>query len=304
VSKLITTLGTLDADELEMILPHEHIFVGMETGRPPAQTDVEDVVALMAPEVEKAKDVGITALVACTPVGVGRYVAAVKAVSEETDFPIVVPTGIYREPWIPDWAHNAEEAALRDWMLGELQDEIEDTGVQAAWIKLSAGDEDMTETEAKILRAAGTAGRETHACIGSHTVAGRVVKDQLAVLEEVGYPLDRFIWIHAQNEDDFDVNVELARRGVWIEYDAIGSASFDDDFFIDRIRRMLDAGLGDRVLLSHDRGWYDPSKPGGGTPRPFTYISETFLPKLEEAGMDEETIRKMTVDNPFRAFAR
>ena len=189
-------------------------------------------------------------------------------------------------------------------MLDELQGEIEDTGVQAAWIKLSAGDEDMTETEAKILRAAGTAGRETHACIGSHTVAGRVVKDQLAVLEEVGYPLDRFIWIHAQNEDDFDVNVELARRGVWIEYDAIGSASFDDDFFIDRIRRMLDAGLGDRVLLSHDRGWYDPSKPGGGTPRPFTYISETFLPKLEEAGMDEGTVRKMTVDNPFRAFAR
>jgi phosphotriesterase-related protein len=91
---------------------------------------------------------------------------------------------------------------------------------------------------------------------------------------------------------------------VWIEYDAIGSASYDDDFFIDRIRRMLDAGLGDRLLLSHDRGWYDPSKPGGGTPRPFTYISETFLPKLADAGIDQETVRKMTVENPFRAFAR
>lgn len=304
MSKLITTQGPLDPDDVEMILPHEHIFVGMETDRPPAQTDVKDVVALMAPEIEKAKDVGVTALVACTPVGVGRYVAAVKAVSEETDFPLVVPTGIYREPWIPDWAQAAEEAAIRDWMQDELQEEIEDSGVQAAWIKLSAGDEDMTEIEAKILRAAGRAGRETNACIGSHTIAGRVVTDQLEVLEEVGYPLDRFIWIHAQNEEDFDINVELARRGVWIEYDAIGSASFDDDFFIDRIQRMLDAGLGDRLLLSHDRGWYDPSKPDGGTPRPFTYISETFLPKLRDAGVDEETVHKMTVENPFRAFAR
>ena len=49
---------------------------------------------------------------------------------------------------------------------------------------------------------------------------------------------------------------------------------------------MLDAGLGDRLLLSHDRGWYDPAQPGGGTPKPFTYLSEVFLPKLRAAGVD------------------
>jgi phosphotriesterase-related protein len=58
------------------------------------------------------------------------------------------------------------------------------------------------------------------------------------------------------------------------------------------------------VMLSHDRGWYDPAKPGGGTPKPFTYISEQFLPKLEAAGVDEAAIDMLTVDNPFRAFAR
>ena len=67
---------------------------------------------------------------------------------------------------------------------------------------------------------------------------------------------------------------------------------------------MLDAGLGERVLLSHDRGWYDPAKPGGGKPRPFTYLSETFLPKLRAAGVNEDTLRLITIDNPFRAFAR
>jgi predicted metal-dependent phosphotriesterase family hydrolase len=43
-------------------------------------------------------------------------------------------------------------------------------------------------------------------------------------------------------------------------------------------------GLGHRLLLSHDRGWYDPAQPGGGTPRPYTYICEHFLPKLRAAG--------------------
>ena len=74
--------------------------------------------------------------------------------------------------------------------------------------------------------------------------------------------------------------------------------------FTGRIQRMLDAGLGDHLLLSHARGSYDPAQPGGGVPRPFTYISEQFLPKLRAAGVDEATIRQLTRTNPFRAFAR
>ena len=98
----------------------------------------------------------------------------------------------------------------------------------------------------------------------------------------------------------------MARRGAWIEYDGIGGAGGEEgnQFYIDRIRRMLDAGFGDQIMLSMDRGWYDPAQPGGGTPRPFTYLSEVFLPKLIAAGVDDATIRKLTCDNPFRAFAR
>ena len=36
----------------------------------------------------------------------------VKAVSDATGLPILVPTGIYREPWIPDWAYAASEDEL------------------------------------------------------------------------------------------------------------------------------------------------------------------------------------------------
>lgn len=305
MAQLITTLGLKSADELGMILPHEHIYV--DTRQPSPVTDVqvtkEDVIRLMQPEVEKARAAGVTALVECSPVGVGRRPDLVRAVSESANYPIVVPTGIYREPWIPPWAHEASEAKLRDWMLSELQDEIAGAGVQASWIKLSAGDDGITDCEAKILRAAAVAGAATNAVIGSHTIRGRVVRDQLDIVEAAGYTPERFIWIHTQNEPDFDLHLEMARRGAWLEYDGIGGGQ-DDERYIERILRVLDAGFGHRVMLSHDRGWYDPAKPGGGSPRPFTYISETFVPKLRARGVDEATIRQMTHVNPFNAFAR
>lgn len=257
----------------------------------------------MAPEIEKAKTAGVTALVECSPVGVGRRADLDKAVSEATAFPIVVPTGIYREPWIPTWAQQAGEDALHDWMLGELTGEIENSGVRAAWIKLSAGDDGITTQETKILRAAARAAKATGAIIGSHTIRGRVVKDQLAIIEQQGYTPARYIWIHTQAEPDFALHLELAQRGVWIEYDAIGNLDGPTDArYIEMIQRLLDAGHA-KILLSHDRGWFDPGN-RQRTPEPFTYLGEIFLPKLRAAGFDEATITLLTHRNPFSAYAR
>ena len=302
---LVTTLGPKRAEDLGMILPHEHVFVDLRTWDQPgyAQAETADVIALMGPQLEAARAAGVTALVECTPVGVGRRADILKAVSEASGMPLVVPTGIYREPWVPDWAQAASEDALREWMLGELTGQIEQTGVRAGFVKLSAGDDGITDCETKILRAAARAARETGAAIGSHTIRGRVVRDQLDIIESCGYSAERFIWIHASAEPDVALNLELARRGAWVEYDWIGDEATDASF-VERILRMLDAGLGGRLLLSHDRGWYDPAQPGGGTPKPFTYISETFLPKLRAAGLDEAALRMLTHENPFRAFAR
>jgi len=306
VAGLITTLGPKGADELGLILPHEHVFTDLRTSDQPgyAQADPADVVAVMAPEIERARQAGVTAIVEASTVGVGRRADILLAVSEAMQFPIVVPTGIYREPWIPTWAHRASEGELHHWMLGELTGEVESTGVQAGWIKLSAGDDGLTAAETRVLRAAGRAAAATKSAIGSHTVRGRVVREQLDILEAVGHAPDRFVWIHAQAEPDLDVHLEMARRGAWVEYDAIGSDAFDDAFFVRGVQRLLDAGLGGRLLLSQDRGYYDPAKPRGGTPRPYTYLTERFLPALRAAGLDNATITQLTQTNPFAAFAR
>lgn len=306
MTQLYTTLGRKSAGDVGMILPHEHIFVDLRTWDKPgyAQAEAADVVALMSPEIEKIKALGVTALVECTPIGVGRRADLDKAVSEATGFPVLVPTGIYREPWIPPWAHDASEDALFTWMLGELTDHLEESDFPAGWIKLSAGDDGMTATETKILQAAVRAGKETGAVIGSHTIKGRVVRNQLDVIEAQGYRADRYIWIHTQAEPDFDLHLEMAKRGAWLEYDAIGNPGAPDDpTIISYIQRLTAAGFGSQILLSHDRGWFDPGTPDG-VPLPYTYISETFIPKLRASGFDDSAIRQLTAVNPFNAFAR
>lgn len=306
MSILHTTLGPKTHADLSagMILPHEHVFVDLRQPHVPgyAVAETSAVIALISPYIEEIKTLGITALVECTPVGVGRRIDILKAVSQATDFPLVVPTGIYREPWVPAWARAASEDALHDWMLAELTDTIEETSVQAAWIKLSAGDDGITAIEEKILRAAARAAHTTNALIGSHTIRGRVVLDQLGIIEQMGYTAERFVAIHASAEPDFDLTLAIAKRGAWVEFDWVGGEP--DEPLITRILRLLDAGYAHKLLLSHDRGWFDPAQPGGGTPKPYTYLSTVFLPKLRAAGLDAATLHQITHHNPFAAFAR
>jgi len=305
--RLHTTQGSFDRGDLGLVLPHEHVFVDLGPMEAANWRDADpaDVVDVMAPEIERARDAGVTALVEATPEGVGRRVDIDLAVSEATDFPIVVPTGVYQEPSIPDWVRESSEDELLEWLLEDLTEGVDDTGVLAAWIKVSTDDDDpdgLSPGEEKILRAAARAGAETGALIGSHTLFGDLVHQQLDVIEAVGYDPERFVWIHAQ-ADDLDANREVAERGAYVEYDWIGGDDQDDADYLDRTEAMAEAGYADRLLLSQDRGWYDPSEPGGGEQRPYTYLPAEFLPKLRER-LDDATVRQLTHDNPFDAYAR
>ena len=302
--RLYTTLGALRADQLGMILPHEHVFVDLRTPDTPgyAAADTADVLALMVPQIEAIKDLGVTALIECSTGGVGRRADLDLAVSRATNFPIVVPTGIYREPWIPSWVHDASDSEIEAWMLRELDDQIEASGFRAGWIKLSAGDDGITPLEARILRAAVRASSRTGALIGSHTIRGRVVMDQLDIVEQEGGRTDRFLSIHTHAEPDWELHKAVAARGAWIEYDNIGAVPVTES--ADLIMRALDAGLSGQLLISHDRGWFDPALPNGGIPKPYTVLNLELLPLLERRGVDQETILLLTHNNPFAAFAR
>lgn len=301
---LFTTMGPLRRHDMGMILPHEHIFVDFRKPDQPgyAVADEAEVVAAMAPRFEEIKDRGITAFVECTPTGVGRRADLDLAVSRATGVPVVVPTGSYREPWVTPFLRTASDDEMEGWMVRELTERFDEADFRAGWIKLSAGDDGISLLEERLLRAASRAAARTGAVIGSHTMRGQVAMEQLDIIEDEGYSATRFIWIHTQKETDLGFHDAAVARGAWIEYDHVSREP--DEEVKSLILRALEVGQARNLLISHDVGWFDPAKPGGGTQRSYTHLSDVMIPLLREAGVDDETLRQLTEDNPFNAYAR
>ena len=81
----------------------------------------------------------------------------------------------------------------------------------------------------------------------------------------------------------------ICRRGAFVGFDRQGGRG--DDRVVPLVMALLDAGFADHVLISGDAS--------RSYARPIT----AFLPKLKSAGADEETLRRITVDNPRRFLA-
>jgi phosphotriesterase-related protein len=334
--RLRTVLGDVEAHHTGIILPHEHLYCDLRPlrGREPVRDDPQAVIAAELPLLKEAREAGAGLLVEPTPPGVGRDPLLLRRLAELSYVNVVAATGLYKEPLLLQRAYTRPEQYLADWFeieittgilpvfgdsllgeslvtdsaLGRASDQLAETPVRAGVIKLAASDQGLQDVEAKALRAAVRAARRTGVAIISHAPSGRAFQQQLDVLAEAGGDPARFVQVHAHQEPDFDLHLRALRRGAWIEYDAIGAQP--DERFIGLIRRVLDAGFADRLLLSQDVvGWRAGAPQGGnvdehGAPRRrYAYLLREFLPRLLEAGVSQETIQQLTVDNPRRLLA-
>lgn len=306
---LQTVKGPVSIDQLGLILPHEHLFTDLRGPAVPdyAQGDPDDVARALSANMAAAYTNGTTALVECSTVGVGRNVAILQRLAEETPMHLIAPTGVYRDAFVPAPMRDMSAEAISDLWLRDLVEGIDGTRVRAGFIKIAMSDDGPTPLEVRNLKAAARASKQTGAIIGSHTIGGAVVRREIDILEAEGLDLRRFIWIHAQSEPDTAIQFEVARRSAYLEYDAIGAAGQSQSAMRDYSLALVEAGYAEQILLSHDAGWYQPGRPGGipenGTLRGYTALMTDFIPALRIAGMTPETIHLLTVTNPARAFA-
>jgi phosphotriesterase-related protein len=304
-----TVKGDVPVASLGLILPHEHLFVELRGPSAPnyGAADLDKVAEVVRPHLKVIERIGVTALVDCAPVGVGRNAAVLRHLAELTSIHIVAPTGIYKEGLIPVALLDLSADALAELWIGELTEGMEGTDSRAGFIKVAMSDDGPRPIEVRNLQAAAIASRETGAVVASHTIGGAAARREMDVLEKAGHDLSRFIWVHAHSEPDTAIHVEAARRGAWVEFDAIGAENWHpQDKLLESVAALIEAGYADHILLSHDAGWYDPATSDGNPPngyRGYTALSEQFIPALKGRGVSEEAIRQMTVVNPARAFS-
>jgi phosphotriesterase-related protein len=309
VDSIQTVRGPVPVDALGPILPHEHLFTDLRGPLAPGYACAEPrvVAQVMEPYLVAAQAAGVTALVECSTVGVGRNIAVLQLLAQRTPIHIVAPTGVYREAFIPPRHRAMSSEELTGEWVRDLVEGIEGTTVQAGFIKLSVSDDGPTPLEVRNLRAAADASRQTGAAVASHTANGALALIQMEVLEKANLDLRRFIWVHANLEPDVALHLQAARRGAYVEFDAVGAHWQSQPAMVDYVMALVESGCDDRILLSHDAGWYDPSQPDGQPEgdgiRGFTTLAEEFVPALRARGVSDDLIRQLTVTNPARALA-
>jgi phosphotriesterase-related protein len=309
MAKTIQTLkGSVEPGSLGLILPHEHLFTDL---RGPsvagyAQADPAAVVEVVRPYLAEAAAAGVTALVECSTLGVGRNLSVLRRLAEVSPMHIIAPTGVYRDAFIPASLREIDVEDLAELWIKELTEDIEGTSFRAGFIKLAMSDDGPTVLEVRNLKAAVRASQRTGAVIASHTIGGKVARQEMDILESAGLDMHRFIWIHAQTEPDVSVLEEAAQRGAYVELDSVGAPHQPQTELIETTVALINAGYADHLLLSHDAGWYNPARPDGLPDegyRGYTALTRDFLPALLNRGISEELVQQVTVNNPARAFA-
>ena len=296
---------SIDVESIGLTLVHEHMlvdFIGADSVSPD-RYNRDEVIAKVLPYLMEVKKYGVKTIFDCTPSYLAKDPILLRELSEKSGITLITNTGFYGAvggKYLPDFVFEENAAQLADRWISEYQNGIDQTGIKPGFIKISVNEEDpLLEVDAKLVRAAGITHENTGLLIYSHTGTWNTAKQEVEILQKMGINPSAFVWVHAQAEQDFQNYITAAQLGVWISLDGIG---WGLEEYIDRLVFAKENGILEHVLISHDAGWFDPSKPDGGDFVPFTNIFEKLMPALNAKGFDEADWKLLLEENPKRAF--
>jgi phosphotriesterase-related protein len=302
-----TVLGRVDPDELGWILPHEHTAIALwHIANRWDYWELRRDEAVIVEELATFVGAGGSAIVDLTLPGVGRDPEWLVRVSRATGLHVVMGSGWYRDAYYPVEALIDRRSVddLADEIVREATVGVGESGVLAGIIGEIGTDKPwLSAREERVHRAAARAARRTGLSITTHAVQSTVGLDQLSVFEEEGADLSRVVIGHADSNPSLAYHLAIVERGATVEFDFLGMTftpleRHGEGRIVESICELLGHGKVGQVLMSQDVCHDSQLTRYGGNG--YTYLAETFLPRLRAAGVSEDEIRAMTVDNPRR----
>jgi predicted metal-dependent phosphotriesterase family hydrolase len=302
-----TVRGPLDPAELGFTLPHEHTAISL--WHIPNRWDYWELrrdEPVITAELARFVAAGGSCLVDLTMPGVGRDPTWLAGLSEATGLAIVMGAGWYREAYYPPEARIDRRSVddLADEIVRDASDGVGPTNVRAGIIGEIGTDKPwVSAQEERVHRAAARAARRTGLAITTHAVQSTVGLDQLAIFDQEGADLSRVVIGHADSHPDPAYHRAIVERGASVEFDFLGMSftpleRHGEGRIVESICDLLAAGHAERILLSQDVCHDSQLTRYGGNG--YTYLADAFLPRLREAGVSDEEIRTITVENPRR----
>jgi phosphotriesterase-related protein len=246
----------------------------------------------------------------------GRDVSFLAEVAQRTGIDLICTTGVYFEAeGIPFTLRHLETDAIADIFQKEIEDGIGLSGIRPGLIKIATGNGQVTEYERKMLTAASRAAARTGLVLLSHTQNCTCGHDQIDIVAGEGVSASRLLVGHSCGRDDHEYQAALARRGAYVGFDRFGIEIFNSDASrMKNVKQMIDAGLRDHVMLSHDTvncwlggvpGVGDPAGVAAVVPNwKLTHLFENILPALQQMGVPAADLDHILTENPRRYLAK
>jgi len=310
-----TVSGPVALDDLGRTLMHEHVVVmdpealqnwGHVFG--PLYWDERERVDDAIAKLTRVREAGIRTIVDPTAPGLGRYVPRVREVAQAAGLQVIVASGVYAFLELPGFLAYRPTSAIASLFVREITEGIDDTGVKAAFLKCAVERHGVIGDVPRILEAVAIAATETGVPVMVHTNAAE--QTGLMALEKLtshGVDPRQIVIAHAGDSNDLDYLRAIAATGAWLGCDRFGIEHFNP--LEDRIRTLialLGEGYGDRIHLSHDAACFMDFMTGDpffADERPdYLLISNRVVPALLGAGVTQEQIDQMMVENPKRFF--
>jgi phosphotriesterase-related protein len=293
-----TVLRDLDPNALAggATLIHEHLG--------------EDV-ALMAEELKGAASEGLACLVnATTGRRTAEQVEKINQIAKRSTVHIVLAGGYLEDlgfaPYPKHIAGMSEQ---------QLLDEFLSDAAKYRWGAFGEIGTSLTmqPDERKVLRAIGQAHVRTGIPIFTHVPhegCPSCALEQLDVFEKVGVDprsvcIGHLATIQITQDEKMDTHRQIAKRGAFVDFGPVGHqmarSHIPEAEKAVRFKMLVDMGLEDQLLLTSDMG--NPAHYQANWGHGYSSVLMQFVPKLRRAGVREETINKVLVDNPRRFLA-
>jgi phosphotriesterase-related protein len=272
-------------------------------------------VELVVKELMDFKAMGGSGLIEMSNADIGRDITVLKKVAQRVGVHIIAGSGHYIQKFHPGYVSTDSIDTLASRIAREVLEGIDGTEVKAGVIGEIGTSYPMTSQEEKVVRAAARAQLQTGAPLNIHlsyprTEGLRIIK----IFEEEGVSLQHVIFSHVDEApmtpEFLEYHVRLAEKGVYLEYDdfgqkehypALGIVPVEDSERIEFLLKLIDQGYLDQILLSQDVCLKINLARYGGMG--YTHILKNVVPMMKDAGISEQQIKAMLVDNPRRALS-
>ena len=315
MAKVETVQGALDAEELGIVLVHEHVRFRDEAvaAQWPERYDEQAELAAALEAVGAARERGVRTIVDPTAMFGGRDVRFMEQVAEQSGVRIVACTGIYSYDHLPHYFANRDIDAMAEHFIADIEEGIQGTDIKAAFLKCAADAAGVTENVEKIHRAVARASVRTGASIMAHSMpAVATGPRQVEIFEEEGVDLARVQIAHCGDSEDLDYIEGLLAKGVYVGLDRYGL-----EMYLPIAKRnavaaeLLRRGHAERLMISQDYcatiDWFPPEAEevfvNAGAIRNWsmTLVFDEVVPALREQGvMDDEVFATIFSENPRR----